>query len=66
MQLAESEACAPDLETLIRNTGLELAAARDGWGTRLRYHCQAPEIVEISSAGPDREFGSRDDVVLAY
>lgn len=41
-------------------------AERDGWGTPLRVSYSqggVAEMVKVTSAGPDREFGNRDDIV---
>ena len=34
----------------------------DGWGTPFRYTCPAGTDCRVISAGPDKEFGTEDDV----
>lgn len=36
----------------------------DRWGTPFRFHALAGDRMELRSAGPDRKFGSADDVLL--
>lgn len=38
--------------------------SRDPWGTGYRYERRGEESYELRSAGPDREFGTGDDVVM--
>jgi hypothetical protein len=44
------------------------AAFMDSWGTQLRFEYEderaTPIVVIITSAGPDREFGTDDDIVV--
>lgn len=37
---------------------------RDRWGTPFRFHQLSGTVMELRSAGPDRKFGTDDDVVL--
>jgi hypothetical protein len=60
--LAMEEGCARDLDALAAEMGLEQTALRDAWGTRFRYSCQFPDTLEFHSAGPDKQFGGRDDL----
>lgn len=62
---------ADDLDAKTKKTGVyerveppELPD-RDAWGTPLRvtYSQGVAEMVKIASAGPDREYGNRDDIV---
>lgn len=36
----------------------------DRWGTPFRFHALAGDRMELRSAGPDKKFGSADDVLL--
>ena len=36
----------------------------DRWRTPLFFHAQSAKEIEIHSAGPDREFGTADDIVF--
>ena len=36
----------------------------DRWGTPFRFHPVSRSLMEFSSAGPDRSFGTNDDVIL--
>jgi hypothetical protein len=36
----------------------------DAWGTSYRITFIGPKAVEIRSAGPDKQFGTKDDVVF--
>jgi hypothetical protein len=36
----------------------------DRWGTPFRFHALAGDRMELRSAGPDKRFGTPDDVVL--
>lgn len=38
---------------------------RDRWGTPFRFHQRSGTQMEIRSAGPDRKFGTADDVEFA-
>ncbi len=63
---------ADDLDTKTKKTGVyervepaELPD-RDAWGTPLRVTYSqggVAEMVKVTSAGPDREYGNRDDIV---
>lgn len=37
----------------------------DRWGTPFRFHQISGEKMELRSAGPDRQFGTADDALLA-
>lgn len=62
---------ADDLDTRTTKTGVYVRVEkpdldeRDGWGTPLRVTYSqggVAEMVNVTSAGPDREFGTRDDI----
>ena len=51
------------IEARVRRAGLPLALLRDPWRTRYRVEGDARKgAVDLHSAGPDREFGTRDDL----
>lgn len=54
----------PSLDAVMSDLGEEAhcASAEDPWGTPIRVDCQ--DGVSASSAGPDRQWGTRDDVVF--
>lgn len=68
-----------ETEALLDEIGLHLGATRDqermyphalpeappadGWGTDLRYERAGPDRAWLTSAGPDRRFGTADDLV---
>lgn len=63
---------ADDLDARTTKTGVYVRVdkpeleERDAWGTPLRVTYSqggVAEMVKVSSAGPDREFGTRDDIV---
>jgi hypothetical protein len=43
---------------------LPVSPPKDGWGTPLRYEQQGPDAALLRSAGPDRVFGTADDLSL--
>ena len=56
-----SEGC-PTLSQLEEEHFLDRAArADDAWGNRFRIHCKDDQIT-VSSAGPDGEANSKDDI----
>lgn len=42
------------------------AALQDAWGKRFRYERLSESAFRLTSAGPDGEFGTGDDVVKDY
>lgn len=42
------------------------AAAADAWGHRFRYEKVSDESFRLTSAGPDGEFGTVDDIVRDF
>jgi hypothetical protein len=56
-----SEGC-PTLSQLAEEHFLDRAARQDdAWGNRFRVHCDSDQI-SVSSAGPDGEANSKDDI----
>jgi len=43
--------------------GIKVVPATDAWGNEIRYHNDGTHWT-LSSAGPDLEWGSRDDIVI--
>lgn len=62
---AQLQAYARDHGTLPENLSvLSTAISRpDEWGTAIRYE-HTGEILDVRSAGPDRRFGTSDDIVV--
>jgi hypothetical protein len=38
----------------------------DAWGTKLKYTKLEDDHFELTSAGPDREFGTSDDITATF
>ncbi|MCB1751210.1 MAG: hypothetical protein KDI74_05745 [Gammaproteobacteria bacterium] len=51
------------LDRMQQDLGISTEEMEDGWGTRLHYSAAAGSFT-ITSAGPDRTFGSGDDIQL--
>jgi hypothetical protein len=49
------------LDRMQQDLGISPEEIKDGWGTLFRYR-SAAETFTITSAGPDRTFGSKDDI----
>jgi hypothetical protein len=56
-----SDECPPSIEALVDGHYL-VRSPRDTWGQTLAYRCAASDGPEITSAGPDRRFGTADDL----
>jgi hypothetical protein len=58
----------PSLERYLLDAGCSLQSAKDPWGTPYRPSfsvVREADVLEISSAGPDKTFGTEDDFVVA-
>jgi hypothetical protein len=67
--LEDYPATSADFARLLSDNGLLLASLRDPWGTAYQASVgtvNATRVIYIASAGPDRTFGTPDDVDLAY
>ena len=54
----------PDTATLVRDHILDAASHQvDAWKQPYKIECEGAEVV-VSSSGPDRRFGSEDDIVV--
>jgi general secretion pathway protein G len=54
----------PDVATLIARGALDESSARtDPWGTAWKTTCEGKRVI-VSSAGPDRQFGTDDDIIV--
>jgi len=56
--------CPQSMRVLVEH-GYILAPAKDAWGTTIAFTCTSPwspDRALIVSAGPDRTFGTRDDI----
>lgn len=58
-------ACPTEVDALGDATKVELHA-RDPWGTDYRLSCPDSQGVSVASAGPDKTFGSDDDLDNAH
>lgn len=62
---AEQYRC-PASESELVETGYASSRAKDSWGTSLLFHCaleRAGYTIWVTSAGPDRTFGTCDDIM---
>jgi hypothetical protein len=58
----------PALDSYLASAGYHLKDVKDPWGTPYRPHFSIDrqwDLLEISSAGPDKIFGTEDDFVVA-
>lgn len=63
--MAQTQSTPPaDIQQVLTARGVPRSALVDSWGTEIRYYVSADHI-ELRSAGPDGEFRSLDDVVVA-
>ena len=57
----------PDtLADLGKPSGTNLFHTTDPWGTKFKYTKLADDRFELTSAGPDREFGTSDDIKESF
>lgn len=67
-QATEYPATAPDFLELLRDNGLLLDKMPDPWGTPYRASLgtrTTQRFIQVKSAGPDKRFGTYDDVQVA-
>ncbi len=60
-----SSNCPRGVDDLVSQKYLDRSNAKDPWGKDFIYHCpgtQDPDSADISSAGPDKQEGTPDDV----
>jgi hypothetical protein len=55
---------APESLLEIQNSGHLSGAVVDGWGRRIKYEKLSDSTFRLSSAGKDRTFGTKDDIVV--
>jgi Type II secretion system (T2SS), protein G len=63
--MIETPRCPRDIETLVAGHFLNPESAKDTWGTPLAMKCPGlndADGADVSSAGPDRLFGTADDI----
>jgi hypothetical protein len=56
------------LKRILRTSGVDFDAIRDAWGVGFRAEFSIDrenQVLEIRSAGPDKQFGTRDDLTVA-
>jgi len=64
--MIEFNRCPPGNDDLIRGHYINTAALVDPWGTAIAYSCSSDEDLTAHSAGPDRTFGTADDVTRDF
>lgn len=60
-----SSSCPRGIDDLVSQKYLDRGNAKDPWGKDLIFHCpgtQDPDAADISSAGPDKQEGTADDI----
>jgi general secretion pathway protein G len=60
-----TSSCPRSIDDLVAGKYLDRSNAKDPWGKDLIFHCpgtQDPDAADISSAGPDKQEGTPDDI----
>ena len=63
--MGTSSACPKGIEELIAQGDLTKSQMKDPWGTPFTFRCPGikdPDGVDVSSAGPDKQPGTPDDI----
>jgi general secretion pathway protein G len=63
--MVDNNTCPKSLEDLISQKYLDKSNAKDPWGKDLSFHCPGTndtDAADISSAGPDKQEGTQDDI----
>lgn len=63
--MGSNSACPKGIEDLIAQGDLSKSQAKDPWGTAYAFKCPGthdPDGVDVSSAGPDKQPGTQDDI----
>jgi len=56
------ESRCPTRDALVSRNYVDAKELIDPWGTSITFHCAAGGDVVVRSAGPDRQFHTRDDI----
>jgi hypothetical protein len=65
MYVIDNGKCPRAVDDLVAEKYLARAAAKDPWGTPIVISCSADDWT-ASSAGPDKRFGTADDIARGY